>query len=353
MNRARSARLAILAVAMCGLAVPAGGRAQDNAAVAGQVDPGALTIEAVQAHITELEQLQQAGALGDEDTTRLQLYHGALASLQAAEQSAQLGREFDEEEAEAPVELEAVKARLAEPLTELMPSVPPDATLSMLEEALAAAEIDVNSARDRLREIETELEHRATRRTEILQQSAASQQDLDEVIGRLGALPLADESPALTAARSTKLQADQRAVEQLIDLAKQERENYDARSDLIPLRRERWVRRIAQLDKLTAAWQVLVDWDRKELVIPNKIFVTDTVVNWTLSDQILRLVFPVVIEHGSDTELAERVLLEIAREHPNVLNDPAPSTMFKKIGDNGLEIDLRLFIPHIDHFVKV
>ena len=262
MTRTRSVRIAILALALFGLAVQTGSRAQDNAA--GQIGAGSLSIEAVQAHITGLEQLQQAGDLSQEDTTRLQLYHGALASLQAAEQSAQLSREFDNEESQAPVELEAVRAELAETPAELSPQAPPGATLSTLEDALAAAEIDLSTARDRLREIETELEHRATRRTEILQQSAAYQQDLDEVVGQLGTLPLADESQALTAARATKLRADERAITQSLDLAQQERENYDARSELIPLRRERWVRRIAQLEKLTAAWQVLVDDARTE-----------------------------------------------------------------------------------------
>ena len=97
----------------------------------------------------------------------------------------------------------------------------------------------------------------------------------------------------------------------------------------------------------------LRDWDRKELVIPNKVFVTDTIVNWTLSDQILRLVFPVVIEHGSDTAMVEELLLKAAKDHASVLNHPAPSVMFKKVGEQGLEFDLRLFIPHIDHFVSV
>ena len=102
--------LAILLITVCGLTVQTGGRAQDNAAAAGQLDPGTLAIEAVEARIAELEQLQLTGDLGDEDTTRLQLYHGALASLLAAEQSARISREFDDKESQAPVELEAVRA---------------------------------------------------------------------------------------------------------------------------------------------------------------------------------------------------------------------------------------------------
>ena len=60
-----------------------------------------------------------------------------------------------------------------------------------------------------------------------------------------------------------------------------------------------------------------------------------------------------VIEHDSNTSLAEELLLKVAKNHTKVLNHPAPSVMFKKVGDQGLEFDLRLFIPHIDHFVSV
>ena len=97
----------------------------------------------------------------------------------------------------------------------------------------------------------------------------------------------------------------------------------------------------------------LVDWDRKELIIPNKVFVTDTITNWTLSSQLLRLVFPVTVEHDADLALAEELLLKVANDYDNVVKDPAPSVMLTHVGDQGIEIKLRLFIPHIDHFVKV
>jgi potassium efflux system protein len=97
----------------------------------------------------------------------------------------------------------------------------------------------------------------------------------------------------------------------------------------------------------------LVDWDRKELVIPNKIFITDTIVNWTLSSQLLRLVFPVTVEHDTDLAHAEELLLKVADDYENVVKDPGPSVMLTHVGDQGIELKLRLFIPHIDHFVKV
>ena len=52
------------------------------------------------------------------------------------------------------------------------------------------------------------------------------------------------------------------------------------------------------------------DWDRRELLIPNKEFITGSVVNWTLSDPVTRLILPVGIAYGSDTARARKLLVE-------------------------------------------
>ena len=95
----------------------------------------------------------------------------------------------------------------------------------------------------------------------------------------------------------------------------------------------------------------IVDWDRKELIIPNKEFVTGQIINWTLTEQTLRIVIPVGIAYGSDTKLAEETLLRVAHDDPEVLDDPAPSVVFSEFGDSALIFNLRVFIPHIDHLI--
>jgi len=94
-------------------------------------------------------------------------------------------------------------------------------------------------------------------------------------------------------------------------------------------------------------------WDRKELLVPNREFITGRLINWTLSDTILRMAFPVGIAYGSDTALAEKVLLEIARNNKNVLQDPEPVVIFKGFGSSALEFDLRLYIPDLDSYLTV
>jgi len=96
----------------------------------------------------------------------------------------------------------------------------------------------------------------------------------------------------------------------------------------------------------------IVGWDRKELIIPNKEFITGKVVNWTLSDSILRVIVPVGIAYGSDTQLARDVLTRIAREHPNVLADPPPRVLFVGFGDSSLNFEIRVYVGTIDHYLS-
>ncbi|MFH1418353.1 MAG: mechanosensitive ion channel domain-containing protein [Planctomycetota bacterium] len=96
----------------------------------------------------------------------------------------------------------------------------------------------------------------------------------------------------------------------------------------------------------------VVGWDRKELIIPNKEFITGRVVNWTLSDSTLRLIVPVGIAYGSDTRLAREVLMRVVHEHPNVLADPAPRILFAGFGDSSLNFEVRVYVGAIDHYLS-
>ncbi|MDH4238330.1 MAG: mechanosensitive ion channel, partial [Phycisphaerae bacterium] len=94
-------------------------------------------------------------------------------------------------------------------------------------------------------------------------------------------------------------------------------------------------------------------WDQRELIVPNKEFITGHLINWTLSDNVLRREFLVGIAYGSDTAKAERILYEVARANPLVLEDPKPMVIFKAFGDNSLEFELRVYITGIENYVPV
>ncbi len=90
------------------------------------------------------------------------------------------------------------------------------------------------------------------------------------------------------------------------------------------------------------------NWDGKELLVPNKEFITGRLLNWSLSDQTTRLVLAIGIAYGSPVRQAMDLLAEAAKENPNVLDDPAPTVIFESFGDNALGLLLRCFVDSID-----
>ncbi len=84
--------------------------------------------------------------------------------------------------------------------------------------------------------------------------------------------------------------------------------------------------------------------DRKELLVPNKEFITGRLLNWSLSDQVTRVMVTVGVAYGTDVEQAHALMREAAHEHAHVLDDP-----FEGFGDNSLTLILRAFIDSPDH----
>jgi potassium efflux system protein len=91
----------------------------------------------------------------------------------------------------------------------------------------------------------------------------------------------------------------------------------------------------------------LTDWDNKEIVVPNKTFITNQLTNWTLTDQIVRAVLRVRVAHNSDTELAHNIMLETAQSMPLVLDQPAPTVYFLGLGESSLDFDVRIFVKDL------
>ena len=102
------------------------------------------------------------------------------------------------------------------------------------------------------------------------------------------------------------------------------------------------------VSKIRIRATTIVNWDRKELLVPNKEFITGRILNWTLSNQVTRIVISVGIAYGSDTEKARSILLKVAQDHPEVLSDPAPLATFDNFGDSSLDLTLRCYLPNLE-----
>lgn len=86
------------------------------------------------------------------------------------------------------------------------------------------------------------------------------------------------------------------------------------------------------------------DRDLKELIVPNREFITGRFINWTLSDPVSRVTIDVGIAYGSDTEKAITLLLESGKKSPYSVAEPAPNVVFKSFGASSLDFELRVFV---------
>lgn len=102
--------------------------------------------------------------------------------------------------------------------------------------------------------------------------------------------------------------------------------------------------RFGWVQELNARYVVVQDRDGVEALIPNENLITSEVTNWSYSNRSVRQRLPVSISYHDDPELAMQLMLEPALEHPRVLKSPEPATRLLRFGDNGIELELRIWI---------
>jgi small-conductance mechanosensitive channel len=81
-----------------------------------------------------------------------------------------------------------------------------------------------------------------------------------------------------------------------------------------------------------------------EHLIPNENLITGEVVNWSYSQNLVRLKIPVGVAYGSDLEQARDLMLKAAADTPRVLKDPKPSVRLLGFGDSTINLELRVWI---------
>lgn len=89
--------------------------------------------------------------------------------------------------------------------------------------------------------------------------------------------------------------------------------------------------------------------DNISIIVPNSMFITENVINWSHNDAKVRFRIPVSVAYGSDVRQVERLLLEVAGENRDVLTDPAPAVRFLEFGDSGLRFELRAWSTTLLH----
>ncbi|MEJ2336961.1 MAG: mechanosensitive ion channel [Gemmatimonadales bacterium] len=90
-----------------------------------------------------------------------------------------------------------------------------------------------------------------------------------------------------------------------------------------------------------------------EVIVPNSNLISNPMTNWTRSDRLRRVEIPVGVAYGTDQRDVFKVLMEVAKDHPDILEHPEPSVLLRGFGDSSLNFELRFWTYRFDGFLRV
>lgn len=98
------------------------------------------------------------------------------------------------------------------------------------------------------------------------------------------------------------------------------------------------------INNLRARYASVITRDGTEHLIPNEDLITQRVINWSFTDDLVRVRVPIGVSYGSDPHQCIELILEAANTTNRVLNDPAPRCLLCGFGDSSVDLELRMWI---------
>lgn len=93
----------------------------------------------------------------------------------------------------------------------------------------------------------------------------------------------------------------------------------------------------------------ITDWDRKEIIVPNKAFITEQFINWSLSDSVTRVVLTIPAAAEANSEEVTSVLLAAAQRCQYVLETPPPEAYLVDLQQGIQLFELRIHAAEMGH----
>ena len=94
-------------------------------------------------------------------------------------------------------------------------------------------------------------------------------------------------------------------------------------------------------------------FDRASYIVPNSDLISAPVLNWTHSNKVGRVRNPISVAYGTDVRKVEKILGEIGKAHPMVINNPAPVVYFIGFGADSLDFELRTYLSDVNWMMNV
>jgi len=98
------------------------------------------------------------------------------------------------------------------------------------------------------------------------------------------------------------------------------------------------------VQELRGRYVVVRDRDGVDTLVPNQNLINSPFINWSYSDQRVRIRLPVTVSYDDDPEVALQLLLEAAANHPRILHEPPPVSRLISFEDNGMRLEIRFWI---------
>jgi potassium efflux system protein len=92
----------------------------------------------------------------------------------------------------------------------------------------------------------------------------------------------------------------------------------------------------------------IIDWDRRALIVPNKVFITEQLINWSL-DPMTRIVLKIGVAAGTDLALVNQIIMDTTKGQPQVLKEPEPMVYFMGVGENTLNFELCVYVKELEN----
>ena len=99
-----------------------------------------------------------------------------------------------------------------------------------------------------------------------------------------------------------------------------------------------------KVTRISTRATTLLDFDNKDVVIPNKALITNPIVNWTLGDTTVREIVRVGVAYGTDLQAATELLREAAVGTKGVLAVPDPQVQVQGFGASSIDIDVVVWL---------
>lgn len=101
-----------------------------------------------------------------------------------------------------------------------------------------------------------------------------------------------------------------------------------------------------EVSQINTRYTLLRSQDGTEIIIPNEVLITSTVINHSLTRRDVRIGVPLQISYASPLQRAMEIMTTVAQQHPRVLRDSreAPKVLIRNFGDNGIDLELMVWI---------